>query len=77
MSFDDDGDHVLINSKYFDVNELNAIATKENHFGILHLNTASLNKHIDSLSNVFRLIKFNFKIFRFERTRNRTKYFSQ
>ena len=51
VPFDDDNHHILINSKYFNCNEIIALKTKENHFGIFHLNIGSLNKHIDGLSN--------------------------
>ena len=62
MPFDDSDDHTFINSKYYDINELNVLSNKENYFGILHLNIASLSKHIDSLSNVLSMAKFNFAI---------------
>ena len=62
VPFDDDNHHFLINSKYFNINEINALKTKENHFGILHLNIASLNKRIDGLSNLISLMKLNFPI---------------
>ena len=64
MPFDDSDDHTFINSKYYDINELNVLSNKENYFGILHLNIASLSKHIDSLSDVLSMIKFNFPIIR-------------
>ena len=57
VSFDDNNHHILINSKYFSVNEINALKTKESHFGILHLNIASLNKLIDGISNLLSLMK--------------------
>lgn len=59
MSCDDNKHHVFTNSKYFGINELNAIKTKWNHFDILSLNIASRNKHMDSLSDVLSLMKFN------------------
>ena len=62
VPFADDNYHILINSKYFNINEMNALKTKENHFGILHLNIASLNKHINGLSNLINLMKLNFPI---------------
>ena len=62
VPFDDDNHHILINSKYFNINEINTLKTKENHFGILHLNTVSLNKHIDGLSNLISLMKLSFPI---------------
>ena len=54
VPFDDDNHHILINSKYFNINE--------HHFGILHLNIESLNKHIDGISNLISLTKLNFPI---------------
>ena len=39
--FDDGNHHILINSKYFNINEINALKAKENHFGILNLSIAS------------------------------------
>ena len=62
VPFDDDNHHIFIDSKYFNINEINALKTKENHFGILHLNIVSLNKHIDGLSNLISLMKLNFTI---------------
>ena len=62
--FDDDNHHILINSKYFNINEINTLKTKENHFGILHLNMASLKKHADGISNLSSLMKLNFPIIR-------------
>ena len=59
---DDDNHHILINSKYFNINEIKALKTKENHFGILHLNITSLNKHIDDLSKLISLMELNFPI---------------
>ena len=50
MPFDDNDHHTFINSKYYDINELNTLNNKSNYFGILHLNMTSLSKHIDSLS---------------------------
>ena len=62
MLFDDNDHHTFINSKYYDVNELNALNNKANYFGILHLNIASLSKHTDSLSYVLSMIKSGFPI---------------
>ena len=45
MPFDDY--HTFINSKYYHINELNALNNKANYFGILRLNIASLSKHIE------------------------------
>ena len=60
--FDDNDHHTFINSKYYDINRVNSRNNKANYFGILHLNIASLSKHIDSLSNVLSMAKFNFAI---------------
>ena len=62
MPFDDNDHHTFINSKYYDINELNTLNNKSNYFGILHLNMTSLSKHIDSLSYVLNMTKFNFPI---------------
>ena len=62
VPFDNDNYHILINSKYFNIYEINTLKTKENHFGILHLNIASLNKHVDGISNLLSLMKLNFPI---------------
>ena len=40
--FDNDDHHMFINLKYFNINELNALQTKQIYFGILHLNIAFL-----------------------------------
>ena len=44
IPFDDNDHHIFINSKYYNINELNALNNKGKYFGILHLNIASLNK---------------------------------
>ena len=62
MPFDDNDHHTVINSKYYHINELNALNNKANYFGIFHINIAFLNKHIDSLSNVLSMMKVNFPI---------------
>ena len=60
MPFDDRHHCTFINSNYSCVNEMNALNNKKNFFGILYLNIVSLNKQIDSLSNVLSMMKFNF-----------------
>ena len=60
VPFNDDNHHIFINSKYFNINEINSLKAKENHFGMLHLNIASLNKHIEGLSNLLSLMKLDF-----------------
>ena len=64
VPFDDDNHHILINSKYLNIDEINTLKTKENHFGTLHLNIASLKKHADGISNLSSLMKLNFPIIR-------------
>ena len=39
--------------------KLMPLSAKENHFGIRHLNLASLSKHIDGFSNLLSLMKLN------------------
>ena len=48
MLLDDNDHHAFINSTYYNINKLNSLNNKANYFGILHLNIASLSKHIDS-----------------------------
>ena len=48
MPFDDNDYHTFINSKYYHINELNALNNKAYYFGILRLNIASLSKHTAS-----------------------------
>ena len=62
VPFDHDNHHILINSKYFNINEINALKTKENHFGILRLSIASLNKHVHGISNLLNLMILSFSI---------------
>ena len=46
---------------------MNALKTKENRFGILHLNIISLYKHVDGLSNLsFKLGEIKFSNYRLE-----------
>ena len=46
---------------------MNALKTKENRFGILHLNITSLYKHVDGLSNLsFKLDEIKFSNYRLE-----------
>ena len=62
MHFDNNDHRTFINSKYYNINELDALNSKANYFRICHLNIASLNKNIDSLSNVLNTMKSNFPI---------------
>ena len=70
MPFDDNNHHTFINSKYYDINEMNVLNNKANYFGI-----AFLSKHIDSLSNVLSMIKFNFAITGLCEHKIRSNYF--
>ena len=38
MPFDDNDRQIFVNSKYYDINELNALNNKANYCRILHLN---------------------------------------
>ena len=43
-----------VNSNYYDIKKFNKIKyDKESSFGMLHVNIASLNLHIDDLRSVF------------------------
>ena len=53
---------IIISFLIQNINEINALKTKDYHFGILHLNIASLNKRTDGLSNLLSLMKLNFQI---------------
>lgn len=59
---DDNDHHILIILKYINTNEINCLKTKEGYSGILHLNVASLNKNIESVSSLLSLMKLNFPI---------------
>ena len=58
--FDNDEDPNLpqiIDSNYCDINEFNSIKIdKPSSFGIIHMNIASMNKHIDDLSLILSLL---------------------
>jgi len=52
-----------INSKYYDIKQLNALKTDPiSNFGLFHVNIASLDKHIDDLKLILSLLKTNFSI---------------
>ena len=45
----------MVNSKYYSINNFNKLKPDKNSsFGLLHVNIASLNAHIDDLRTVFR-----------------------
>ena len=47
-----------VNSKYYDIKQFNKIKhDKESSFGLLHVNIASLNAHIDDLRTVLSRLK--------------------
>ena len=59
----DNEDHpVSINSRYYDIDEFSKLDFKENDFGILHLNIASLNKHMNDLQNFLSFFDYKFDI---------------
>ena len=58
---DNNDNHTFINSKQYNISELNALNNKANYFEILHLNIASLSKHTDVfLLYVLSMMEFNF-----------------
>ena len=47
----------LIDSNYYDINEFNSCKIdKPSSFGLLHINIASLNKHIDDLKLILSML---------------------
>ena len=63
---DDDSDELFltqVNSKYYDMKQLNSLKVDvPSSFGLLHVNIASLNAHIDDLKAVLGRMKFNFDV---------------
>ena len=51
-----------INSMYYSIHQLNQVKFDQSSLGIMHTNLASLNKHIDDLSIVLSLVKFQFDV---------------
>ena len=52
-----------VNSKYYNFKQLNSLKPdKSSSFGMLHVNLASLNAHIDDLRTVLSRLKFSFDI---------------
>ena len=45
--------NIYTNSKYYDINEFNNLNINNNDLGILHLNIASLRKHMDDSPKFF------------------------
>ena len=52
----------VINSNYYDLQELNKIKIDPSTLGIMHTNIASLNAHRDELELILSIIKFDFQI---------------
>ena len=65
-NMDDDSDELFstqVNSKYYDIKQLNSLKVDvPSSFGLLHVNIASLNAHIDDLKTVLARMKFNFDV---------------
>merc|ERR1712131_558354 len=65
-STDDDSDELFstqVNSKYYDIRQLNSLKVDvPSSFGLLHVNIASLNAHIDDLKTVLARMKFEFDV---------------
>ena len=63
---DDHSDELFsrqVNSKYYDIKQLNSLKVDApSSFGLLHVNIASLNAHIDDLKAVLGRMKFNFDV---------------
>ena len=63
---DDNSDELFstqVNSKYYDIKQLNSLKVDvPSSFGLLHVNIASLNAHIDDLKTVLARMKFNFDV---------------
>ena len=62
---DDDDDYLPtpVNSKFYDVKQLNSFKIDlPSSFGLFHVNIASLDKHIDDLKLVLSLLKYKFDI---------------
>ena len=52
-----------VNSNYYDIKKFNKIKhDKESSFGLLHVNIASLNLHVDDLRTVLSRVKPNIDI---------------
>ena len=60
---DDDQHSSYVNSKYYDVKQLNSAKIDlPSSFGLFHANIASLNKHIDDLRDISSLVNYKFDI---------------
>ena len=65
-SVNDENDNLtstLVNSKYYDFKKFNKIRyDKESKFGLMHVNIASLNAHVDDLRTMLSRLNFDFDI---------------
>ena len=53
----------MVNSKYYNINNFNKLKPdKTSNFGLLHVNIASLDAHIDDLRSVLGRLKFSFDV---------------
>ena len=65
FDIDDEDDNPLtqINSKYYDIEQLNSLKLDlPSSFGLFHVNIASLDKHIDDLKLILSLLNYKFDI---------------
>ena len=63
VNIDDDDLPSSVNSKYFDITQLNSLKLDlPSSFGLFHVNIASLNKHIDDLKLILSRLKFKFDV---------------
>ena len=63
MPFDDSDKSIFIDSRYYDTETLNKTEDLKNHkLGVLHLNIASLSKHIEDLHHLISSLDFTFQI---------------
>ena len=52
-----------MNYEYYDIRQLNSLKVDvPSSFGLLHVNIASLNAHIDDLKTVLARMKYNFDV---------------
>ena len=60
---DDDNFSTHVNSKYYDINQLNSLKLDlPSSFDLFHVNIASLNKHIDDLKCIISSLNYKFDI---------------
>ena len=59
---DNDLSSTAVNSKYYNIKQLNSLKPGKSSFGILHVNIASLDAHIDDLRTFLSRSKINFDV---------------